>query len=228
MAVDAQQRWYLRNMDPAGEVVADVGANVGELSQFFWDHGDAHTRLVSIEPLEQNLQVLRPRVQAAQSDRWRVEACAVSSTEGTVWIAPDHSAEHGWNAMVQDEEAPGRVEVPCRRLDDLVPEATIVKLDIEGHEYVVLDEALAGMSRVHTWAVELHMVPTRPLQATLGAFVEHGFSVVAAAQRPGDRTGAWHNAPIPPSLAWDRIPVAKRRADGSVFKMLHIIAQRST
>jgi FkbM family methyltransferase len=224
--VDAQERWYRHNMDPRGQVVADVGANVGRLSQFFWDHGDEHTRVVSVEPLPANLEPLRARVSAAKSERWRVEACAVSSVEGTVWIESSHSREHGWNAAVRSAEAPGLIEVPSRRLSTLVPEATLVKIDIEGHEYAVLDDALGTMRNVGCWAVELHMMAGHPLQTTLAAFADHGYAVVAAGQRPGDASGAWQNVAVPPSLGWDRIPVAERRPDGSIFKMLHIIAKR--
>jgi FkbM family methyltransferase len=225
--VDAQQRWYRHNMDPRGQVVVDVGANVGRLSQFFWDHGDEHTQLVSVEPLPQNLTQLQQRVTAARSDRWRIEACAVSSSDGTVWLESSHSREHGWNAAVRAEAAAGLLEVPCRRLSALVPEATLVKLDVEGHEYVVIDEALRAMRSVQCWAIELHMVTGRPLQDTLAAFVDHGYRVVAAGRRPGDSSGTWQNVDVPPTLGWDRIPIAQRRPDGSVFKMLHIIAKRA-
>jgi FkbM family methyltransferase len=214
-------------MDLAGAVVADVGANVGRLSQFFWDAGDAHTRVVSIEPLPQNLEQLRRRAKTAGSERWRVEACAASSADGTLWIEPSHDDAHGWNSAVRaDAGGDGRIEVACRRLSTLVPDATIVKVDIEGHEYVVLDEALEAMTGVVTWTVELHMVPQRPLGGVLEQFDRAGFDVFAAGQRPGDASGTWKNVAIPTTLQWDRIPVAQRRADGSVFKMLHVIAHR--
>jgi FkbM family methyltransferase len=225
--VDPQERWYRHNMDPRGQLVVDVGANVGRLSQFFWDQGDERTRVVSVEPLPQNLEALAKRVKAADSERWRVEACAVSAIDGTVWIEASRSDEHGWNAAVRDRTAEGFIEVPCRRLSTLVPDATLVKLDIEGHEYAVLDEALGAMTQVRAWAVELHMVTGHPLQSTLTAFADHGYTIVAAGQHPGD-PGTWRNIPVPTSLGWERIPVAQRRPDGSIFKMLHIIAKRPT
>jgi FkbM family methyltransferase len=222
-------------MDLRGQVVADVGANVGVLSQFFWDHGDTNTRVISIEPLATNIDALRRRADAAQPGiaeadrRWRVHACAASDREGTVWIAASHSAEHGWNAVVRPP-APGREPVPCHPLSALVPDATIVKLDVEGHEYAILDTSIAAMPAVHTWAIELHMVPGRPLPDTLSALYAHGFSVIAAVQKP-DHPGVWYDVTLPPHFGWERIPPAGNRSpdhpDGPVFKMLHIIAKKT-
>lgn len=217
-------------MDLAGQVVADVGANVGVLSQFFWERGDGETHVVSIEPLPQALEDLRARARALAGDdpRWRIEACAASDHAGTVWIEPAHDDREGWNSAVRASgPGPGRLEVPCRRLPELVPDATIVKLDVEGHEYAILDDALPAMPRVHTWAIELHMKRDRPLQATLAALAEHGYQIVAAGGRAGDPGGTWQDVPIPTSLDWSRIPVAERRPDGSIFKMLHILARRA-
>ena len=60
--MDDQERWYRDNIDFRGEVVADVGANVGRLSQFFWEAGDAATRVVSIEPLADNVAAIEARI----------------------------------------------------------------------------------------------------------------------------------------------------------------------
>ena len=230
MSIEAQGRWYLRHFDPRGEVVADVGANVGALSQFLWDHGDERTRVISIEPLPENLDPLRARVLAAGDPRWRVEACAVSDREGTVWMETVASGA-GHDGVVREGPAPGRREVACRTLPEVVPDATIVKLDVEGHEHAILEHALPRMPGVHAWAVELHqstsMRAFRPLEATIAAFEAHGLQVYAAVRHKDD-PGLWRNARVRPSLGWHRIPPAIQRPDGSVFKMLHIVARRGT
>lgn len=218
----------MQNVEPAGEVIVDVGANVGRLSQVFWDHGDLATRVISVEPLPQNLERLRERAGAA-GPRWEIHACAVSDRDGVLPLRVRFTDEEGWNSAVIDAAPAGDasfVEVPCRRLSDLVPEATVVKVDIEGHEYAVLSEALPRLRHVHTWLLELHMVQTVPLETALGALAGHGYTLFAAGMRRGQSGTAWQNVPIDARLSWDRIPVAKRHADGSVFKMLHVIAKR--
>lgn len=224
---DPQARWYLHNVDPAGEVIVDVGANVGRLSQVFWDHGDDLTRVVSIEPLPQNLERLRARA-ASAGPRWQIHPCAVSDHDGVLRLQVRFTDDEGWNsaALESASTSPDSVlEIPCRRLSDLVPEATVVKVDIEGHEYPVLSEALPRLQHVHTWLLELHMVRGVPLETTLGALASHGFALFAAGMRRGQSATAWQNVPIDARLSWDRIPVAKQRADGGVFKMLHVIAK---
>jgi FkbM family methyltransferase len=236
VAIEDQGRWYLRHFDVRGEVVADVGANVGALSQFFWDHGDEHTRVISIEPLPENLAELSARARTAGDPRWRVEACAVSDRTGTVWMqviaaggAHDGAHDGPHDGVVREGPGPGLRELPCRTLPELAPDATIVKLDVEGYEHAILDHALSRMPGVHAWAVELHqsssMSTFRPLEQTIAAFEAAGFAVHAAVRHKDDPS-RWQSARVRPSLGWHRIPPAISRPDGSVFKMLHIVACR--
>jgi FkbM family methyltransferase len=221
--IDAQARWYADHIPLRGQVVADVGANVGHLSQFFWDASGGTSRVVSIEPLPENVQAIRERIRAAATDKWTVEPCAVSTRKGMVGLAVFRTPQGEWNSRVAKE---GTRKVPCRPLSAVVPDATVVKIDIEGHEYGVLEEALPRLAGVHTWAVELHRVPDRPLQLALGAFMAHGYRVYASTGDPRDPQGPWISTEILATLDWTDVPVARRRADGSEFKMLHILAQK--
>jgi FkbM family methyltransferase len=217
-----QERWYAEHIPLRDQVVADVGANVGRFSQFFWEASGGTSRVVSIEPLPENVEAIRERIRAANTDRWTVEACAVSARRGSVGLAVQRTPEGGWNSVVTAKAAARTV--PCRTLSALVPDATVVKIDIEGHEYGVLEEALPRLARVRAWALELHRVPGRPLQAALGALMAHGYRVYAAAQAP--QGGGWASAEIPATLDWSQVPPAKVRADGSEFRMLHVLALR--
>jgi hypothetical protein len=97
-------------------------------------------------------------------------------------------------------------------------------VDIEGHEYGVLEEALPRLSSVHAWALELHRVPGRPLQGTLGALMAQGYRVYAASREPDDPR--WVSAEISATLDWSQVPVTKLHPDGREFKMLHVLALR--
>lgn len=228
MSIEDQGRWYLRHFDLQGEVVADVGANVGRLSQFFWDHGDADTRVISIEPLPENLEPLRARVLAAGDPRWRVEACAVSDHAGTVWMETVVAGgEH--DGVVRDGPGAGRREIACRTLPEVAPDATLVKLDVEGHERTIFEHALPRMPHVKAWAVELHQSSSmafQPLETTIAAFEAQGLEVYAAVRTREDPS-RWQSARVHPTLGWHRIPPAIQRRDGTVFKMLHIVAKRA-
>lgn len=223
--MDGQERWYADNIPLHGQVVADVGANVGRLSQFFWEASGDAGRVVSIEPLPENVAAIRARIRAAGTDRWTVEACAVSARRGKVGLNVFRTPQGGWSSVVS-AEGPTR-RVACHPLSVLVPDATVVKLDIEGHEYRVLEEALPRLPRVHTWAVELHMIPGQPLQRVLGAFMGHGYRVYAAGRARDGAADAWLSAEVSATLDWSSVPVTTLRHDGSPFKMLHVLAQRA-
>lgn len=231
--MDNQQRWYAEEIELRQQVIADVGANVGKLSQFFWDAGQGSNKVYSIEPLPQNIKRLKTRIARSKARHWSVLPFAVSDHSGELRLARFHSQQQGWNsaALTADEPSPSsantkEVVVQCRPLSELVANANVVKLDIEGHEYTVLDQALQRLPDVHTWAVEFHMVPGRPLQQPIAQFEENGYAVIAASQRRGDPSGRLLSLPIDSNLGWEQIPPALVRADGSEFKMLHVIARR--
>lgn len=221
-ATYAQERWYGLNIHLRGQVVADVGANVGRLSQFFWEASGGTARVVSIEPLRENVAAIRSRIQAANADGWTVHECAVSGRAGRVALAVAANDAGGLNGVVVARGGARRVR--CVPLSQLVPDANVVKLDIEGHEYGVIAEAVPRLTQVHTWALELHQVPGQPLQPALGVLQAEGFRLWAAT-READNENAWFGTEILATLDWNDIP-AGVRPDGSAFRTLHVIAQR--
>jgi FkbM family methyltransferase len=227
--MNLQARWYRDTLPLAGARVVDVGANVGALSAFFFDAVGPTGSVLSVEPLAPNLDALRARIAAAgDPTRWTVAPCAASDHDGEVSLRLGGDEETAHNSVVVPDgaAAAGRVRVPCRRLSSLAADATVVKLDIEGHEYAVLDEALAALPGVRAWAIEYHLQPGRSLRQSLDALRACGFALYGAGRRRSDPNGPWVTAEIPAALDWDNLPVASRRADGTVFKMLHVVARR--
>jgi len=232
--MDEQARWYAEQLPLAGGVIADVGANVGRLSELFWREAGPDGRVISIEPLRSNARAIERRIAELGATSWSVQACAVSDRDAEIELvaraAPELDTEFApgaANSVVAGAHAEGtRVRVPCRRLASLVPDATVVKIDIEGHEYVVLDDALGSLAHVQAWALELHLVDGRPLEGTLGRLHACGHDLFAAGRARDDPHGPWRSFAIPPTLSWSAVPTARVHADGSHFKMLHVIARR--
>ncbi|MBT6277084.1 MAG: FkbM family methyltransferase [Chromatiales bacterium] len=224
---DAQTNWYASEIDLANQTIVDVGANVGRLSQFFWDGGKGQSTIVSVEPLKQNIKAITKRARkAGANSNWRIEHCAVSDRSGHVQISPFYSKQEGWNSAIGDDEyaLPKKsITVACKTLDEVEPNATVIKVDIEGHEYAVIEHAISKLVHARAWAVELHMVPGKPLEGILSVFAHHGFDILAASASAG---GGWQSTLIPETLQWARIPVAGTHPNGGIFKMLHIIAKR--
>lgn len=232
----AQLRWYGEEIPLLGQTIVDVGANVGAVSELFWRESAGTSRLVSVEPVPANVALLEARRGAVDGplDKWVVYEGAISTHDGEVFLETEPLPGGGFDAALRGGQGSGQgggqragwVRARCTTLDGLVPDATVVKLDIEGHEHDVLEHALPRMKLVHTWALELHRVEGRPLQRTLAALVAHGYRLVAAGRARGDRDGDWIAAPIQADLGWDQIPIAQTRPDGTVFQMLHVLAFR--
>lgn len=227
--MDQQARWYVENLPLRGETIVDVGANVGALSQLFWDQGARTNRVISIEPVAANVKAIEARIRASRAaNKWTVKRCAVSSKDGHIALRP-LAAAWGHNSMVPLEGDSGdRIQVACVRLESIAPEATVVKIDVEGHEYAFLPQALSAMPNVKAWALELHRVDGHPLEETLQRLVDRGYRLVSAGQRRGDPSGAWVNVDVAPSWNWDMIPGIETTRDGlpSIFKMMHVLALR--
>ncbi len=221
-AIDKQVAWYLSEIDLAGAVFVDGGANEGALLHALWNAAGGGFEVHAVEPLAENVETIRGRVPAGAN--WTVHPVVLTDDDAPRRVRLERDGPSGHNCAVVSS---GAVEVAGRRLSTLVPHATVVKLDVEGHEYTILDEALDALPNVSAWAIEFHSSTGRPLEAALGALARRGYSLRAAGRRAKDPGGAWISGVVPPTLHWGQIPAAERRADGRVFKMVHIIARRS-
>jgi FkbM family methyltransferase len=228
--IDGQQAWYTKEIPLSNQVVLDLGANRGDLSQFFWTAGRGSNKVISVEPLPQNYKLIEKKIKKAKAKNWLLERCAVADYAGEMPMARQHSKKYGWNSMnaalTPTTEADDIIAVEVKPLAAIAPEPTVIKMDIEGGEYVILDRYVADLATVNTWAVELHMLPDRPLGQVLALFTNQGFGLIAAGRDANNISGAWVSMPITSQLEWRQIPATNRSRDGREFKMLHIIARR--
>jgi len=211
-----------------GQVIADVGANVGDVSQLFAERCGRKGRVVSIEPLPTNAKAIETKIRRAKANKWwKIKRCAVSNRDGKLTMRVIDE-DWGTNSVATSTDAGTTIEVPCYRLARLVPDATVVKVDVEGHEYAILPEVMAALGdQVRCYALELHAVEDHPLEATLESLVAAGYSLIAAGQRREDPS-KWFDVPVEPTLSWDQVPGTETVRDGvpRLFKMLHVIARR--
>jgi FkbM family methyltransferase len=222
--VQEQEAWYARHLPLVEQRIVDVGANVGRLSQFFWDQGKRTSTIVSIEPMPENVKAIEARIRASRAgSKWTVKRCAISSRDGHVKM---RSVEQPWGLnSVVDESERGTLTIACRRLDSLVPDATVVKVDVEGHEHEFLPSAVPKMTSVRAWAVELHAKPGAPLEPTLALFADAGFRLLTAGTTKDDPNGPWVDVEVTPEWSWERV-ASTRMKSGGTFKMLHLLALR--
>lgn len=228
--IDGQQVWYTKEIPLSDQIVLDLGANRGDLSQFFWTAGKGSNRVVSVEPLPQNYRLIEKKIKKSKAKNWLLEKCAVTDHVGEMSMARQHSKKYGWNSMnatlMHTAEADDLIRVVAKPLESIAANPTVIKMDIEGGEYVILDKYIADLTTVNTWAVELHMLPDRPLGQVLALFASQGFRLMAAGRDANSASGAWVSIPITPQLQWEQIPATNLSREGREFKMLHIIARR--
>jgi FkbM family methyltransferase len=131
----------------SGDLVFDVGSNVGEYTEVFLNLG---ARVVAIEPQQDCVAILRT---IRPSDRLAIEQVALGASEGEAefyvcdeapglstlspeWLTvaqnADRTSQHKWNRTIR---------VPVLTLDRLVAKygkPRFVKIDVEGSEQAVL------------------------------------------------------------------------------------------
>jgi FkbM family methyltransferase len=133
-----------------GDLVFDVGANVGIYADAFTELG---ARVVAIEPNPECVRLLR---KLSERTHVQVEPCAVSDTPGSVLLQLSElnqlsSANPEWRSMVERSPDHGggrwseRIEVESITLDQLAKRYGVpqfVKIDVEGFD----DRVMFGMS----------------------------------------------------------------------------------
>lgn len=172
-----------------GMHVADIGANQGLftvlLSRLV---GDAGT-VLACEPEPHLFGALVSNCEVNGARNVRALAVALGEQDGTAILhrSPLHSGD---NRLVRYRASGTGVEVPVRRLDSLVSGGLdFVKIDVQGHELVVLRGMERALARSPSLTIHLEVWPhglrsagTRP--ADLVAFLaDQGFRLLDPATR---------------------------------------------
>lgn len=138
---------YLRT----GDVYVDVGANVGVLVVEGAAAVGAAGRVVAIEPIPGNVERLRANAALQSSAVIDVVAAAIGASTGHLALGlTAQQASVGNMGSYSSSSSESTLEVPLRRLDDVVDEFVgadgrirLLKIDVEGMEADVLEGASA-------------------------------------------------------------------------------------
>jgi FkbM family methyltransferase len=142
-----------------GSNFLDVGANIGYFSCLLGKLADPSGRVVAIEPEPQNLRLLEINLKANGLTNVTVHGCAVGAKDGTARMGIYKAANRGRHSLVDLENCKEFIEVPVRRLDDLVRDAgvkswALVKMDVEGYESFVFEGGAETLSCAEMLAME--------------------------------------------------------------------------
>jgi FkbM family methyltransferase len=137
------------------KVIVDLGANIG-LTSLTLAARFPTASLVCVEPHPENAELLRHNLQAL-GDRATLIEAAVAEKEGSIRLALD--TEH-YNASLVRSTA-HTVEVNALTMESLMmqvglSEIDLLKMDIEGAEYLILKNRPAWLQRVQVLLAEFH------------------------------------------------------------------------
>lgn len=159
--------WLVANTGPAGATIIDAGAYHGLYTLVLAMHAGPEGEVVAVDPVPSNRAVIEANL-ALNGLKARIEGCAISNVEGEVAFSRESCGR-----IV----ARGGRRLPSRRLRSIHPEATIVKLDIEGLEFEVVPEQIDELSEARVWIVEIHPGRGRRPELVLEAFRRRGFDL---------------------------------------------------
>ena len=151
--------WHeLEQHIPAGGTFVDVGAHIGWYSLKAAKAVGPKGRVISVEPNHETLLRLRDNIRASGASAVIVVApvaCSDSETTLKFYAAPRaNTGESSLSATdaAQEGAVAASYQVRARRLDDIVREAGVarvdaVKIDVEGAEFLVLKGAVETLAR---------------------------------------------------------------------------------
>lgn len=151
---------YLRKFAvQGGDVVIDLGANVGEVSEYFLARGaDVH----SFEPNPYAFEILKQRASKA-----RLYQAAVSNYNGQakLWLHNQHNESEivfSQSGSLQkekqnvSEDSVGVEVIDIETILEHHPRIKLIKIDIEGGEYDIMPTILRNIDRIDYVLLETH------------------------------------------------------------------------
>ena len=194
---------YVAQLDPRpGDIVIDVGAYCGLSALTFSRAVGPHGRVVAVEPDPRNMEALRLNLQGVENVQ--IINKAISGARGEVLFLSEGNMGAAIVAGVTGRNK--TISIEAVTLRDVIEEARlpkvdIVKIDIEGAEYGVIESSEDLISSLGArWSVELHtdLVTSRPIDVERVRKVFDRVGYKSWLQEAGVHVGA------PTIFAWPR------------------------
>jgi len=143
----------------SGKSFLDVGGNIGYFSCLFGKLAGPTGNVVAIEPEPRNRLLLERNLRNNGLTNVNVLGYAVGAATATAKMGLYKAANRGRHSLVDLEPCKEFIEVPVRRLDDLLQDANVdswaaMKLDAEGYEPYILEGGYQTLSRTELLLME--------------------------------------------------------------------------
>jgi FkbM family methyltransferase len=149
-----------RFANSSGKNFIDVGANIGYFTCLLSKLAGPAGKVLAIEPEPQNLALLEQNVKINHAAGVVIHPCALGANEGSAMLGLYKPANRGRHSLLH-ASAEKQIKVPVRTLDRLAQESggginswSLVKIDVEGYEPLVLEGASETLPRIETLVME--------------------------------------------------------------------------
>ncbi|MCB9337165.1 MAG: FkbM family methyltransferase [Lewinellaceae bacterium] len=162
-----EYEWVLQNVPLEGQHIADCGAHHGQYSVVFGAGAKGNCKLLSVDPMPMNCVLTEVNL-LLNGLKGHIEQCAITTQETDIRFSNQS------NGFISES---GGMVVKGKKLSKLMPDANVVKLDIEGHEFVMLPQALEEMKKVHSWIIEVHPTAENDPDTLVQWLLDKGYKI---------------------------------------------------
>jgi FkbM family methyltransferase len=187
---------YLFSAQTRRPYIIDGGVNIG-LSVAYFKKLFPESRIVGFEPHPQAYGVAKRNIERNRFGDVQLINAALAGVPGTLklnFIPGEIMASTISNRLTVRGETPQTIEVPAVQISDyLSEEVDFLKLDIEGAENAVLEEAGNKLRNVRNMFVEYHQTrgdKTNSLSATISILERNGFDMLITSTLSNRKTAS--------------------------------------
>ena len=234
---------YLSEINLDNEVIYDIGANKGEMINFFNKHS-TNSQIIGIEPHPNNIQILKQKFNNCLNIK--IIEGAVNTFDGNCYVGFEqqqriNGLKQGHimnnNTDLQGREWLQGTNVKCYKLDNFCKDADIIKMDIEGFEHNLLYDSLPNLNYVKNWLLEIHSwedinyhgwtihnhnKENDSLNKMIKLFIENGYKKYILAKKRNIKK------PINENFYWTDVPISSYMQNNEkiYYKVVNLIIKR--
>ena len=173
---------YYAELEKEDPTIIDLGAYIGDTVIYF-KKLYPKARIVAVEPLPENLELLRKNVEENQLEEVEIVEGVVAGREGEMEIFTDEN-ENGWTSMTGihnggwgGQQKSKKLKVKSFILDNLIDKKIdLIKMDVEGMEDQIV-RSCRKINMINRLIIEYHPVGRRDEGQLVKYLENNGFEV---------------------------------------------------
>lgn len=156
---------FLKNIINEGQIVADIGANIGYFSLLLSKLVGSKGKVYSFEPELKNFEILKKNVTINNFKNIKLYQKAVSNNSGkrkfykSNWNFGDHRFNK--NILYDNDLTHTPIEIDVIRLDECLNDVDLdfMKIDVQGHEMQVIEGAKKFINNKDNFKMVIEFYP---------------------------------------------------------------------